>query len=150
MGRTEEPLAERPDAVVYTSVDRRVLATILIHMQAQGTFPKTMSEMIRAITETFCEWTVRCGAQPIESLEEAARILRENFKASLNPGNRYSKNLLQKLEEQDERGIDSLPMPRGRKPQWSDADALRMQAAAEKALNDPRIQKLLNNNGEEH
>lgn len=118
------------DAVVYASIDRKILATILTHMHANNVYPRSMSDMIRGIVETFEEWARRNGAIPIETTEEATQILREHLKASLNPAHRLGKKLLNNLEQEElgEFMYGPVPKSRGRQGKWDESDDARTRA----------------------
>lgn len=129
-------MAKEPDAVVYASIDRKVLATILTYMHANNTYPRSMSDMIRGIVETFEDWVLRNGAEKVGTTEEATQILREHLKASLNPGHRLGKKLLNNLEQEEleEFTYGPIPGPRGRKGKWDESDDARTRALIEANL----------------
>jgi len=109
-----------------------------------------MSELIRIIVDVFDSWLDKKGIPVIESTHEATAITDSMFKASLNAGNRKKKNLLKNFQQDEELTFDGpIPKPRGRQPQWSEADAERMRKVAEKSLMTPKMQELLKQHKEE-
>jgi uncharacterized damage-inducible protein DinB len=94
-------MEKKSDAVVYTTIDRKTLAKIAIHIQENGKHLKSMSEMLRIVVDIFESWIDRNGAKPITSTHEATNILQNMFRASLNPGNRLKHKLLENLQEDE-------------------------------------------------
>lgn len=98
-------MINKTDAVVYTTANRKTLAKVALYIQGTGTHLRSMSEMVRLVLETFETWIDKKGTQDVTSTHEATEILQNMFRASLNPGNRRSKQLLENLQ-QDEPEVD--------------------------------------------
>ena len=140
---------ERMDTVVQTALNRKMLAKAALHLQHNGVPLRSMSELLREIVTIFDAIITQQGAQEVFSTEEASEILQNMFKAALNPGDKYLKSFLKNLQDEtgrveaDEMKFNSLPYPRGRRPKWSSDDDKRLRSAAEEALANPKMQKLL-------
>jgi hypothetical protein len=149
MERKGNRLDKRTDAVVYSTADHKKLARAAIFIQETGVHLRSISETIRIIMDTFDDWLDKKGIPTIETTHEATAILQHMFRASLNPGDRKKKTLLENLQKDEELDFDPLPKPRGRQPNWTEADAERMRLVAEKSLMTPKMQELLKQYGKE-
>jgi hypothetical protein len=136
-------LLKKTDAVVYSTLERTKLARAAVYIQGAGVHLKSISELVRIIVDTFDNWLDKSGVPPIETTHEASAILQHMFNASLNPGDRRKKVLLENLQQDEELDFDPLPKPRGRQPNWTENDDKRLQNAANKALETPRIKQML-------
>jgi len=140
---------DRLDTVVQTALNRKMVARIARNMQQHGANLRSMSELLREVFLIHNAILDQQGVETVDTTEEADAILKDMFDVKLNPGDKYLKSFLKNLQEEsgrveaDEMKFNSIPMPRGRQPKWTDADAVRMRAAAEKAVMSPKMQEML-------
>lgn len=102
MERKGSRLASKTDAVVYMTADRKTLARTAVYIESTGVHLNSMSGMLRIVLETFDTWLDKKGVPEIGSTHEATEILRNMFRASLNPGNRKQRQLLDNLQADEE------------------------------------------------
>jgi len=102
MERKGSEVVKETDAVVYSTMDHRKLARAALYIEGTGVHLNSISEMIRIIEDTFDSWLDKKGIPTIESTHEAKKILQHMFKASLNPGGRKGKTLLENLQKDEE------------------------------------------------
>ena len=137
-------MRSKPDAVIYTTANRKTLATIAVHMQANGFNPRSMSEMIRMVIEIYEGLILKHEAEPIESTIEATEILTRMFRASLDARGRFKNNMLENIQEEE---LASEPTTRAVKPnrtstKWTESDQRRLMENAERALRNQEILKI--------
>lgn len=140
------------DFIVQTTIDRKIMATLARFFESQGADIRSISELARLTHETLANIAAtKLGIEEVTSTAEATEILqRLTYGTSLLNNRRYGAGHLKNLQNeaiedslQFESEVAKLPRTRGRQPSWTETDALKMRQAAERALNDPRIKKLL-------
>ncbi len=87
------PLNYKGDVLVQVWVDSRVLATLMHWLDAQGTYPTYMSQVVRRPLEVLTDVLVNGGdATLIDNTIEAREMLQRRFKVDLSRGGRGEKN----------------------------------------------------------
>jgi len=136
---------ERLDTVVQTALNRKMVARVARNMQQHGASLRSMSELLREVFLIHNAILDQQGVETIDTTEEADAILKDMFDVKLNPGDKYLKSFLKNLQEEsgrveaDEMKFNSIPMPRGRHPKWTESDEARLQ----KAVMTPKMQEML-------
>lgn len=146
------------DTSVQTTVDGRVMATILEFLEQQGADIRSVSELGRLSHEMLAEILVsKLGAREVTDIDEAEKMIqRITYGTSLFNNRKVGAARLKNHQNaamedslQFEEGISSLPKPRGRQPQWSAADDARLRKVAEQTIVTPKMQELLKKYGKE-
>jgi hypothetical protein len=87
------PLNYKGDVLVQVWVDSRILATLMHWLDAQGTYPTYMSQVVRRPLEVLTDVLVNGGdATLIDNTVEAREMLQRRFKVDLSRGGRGEKN----------------------------------------------------------
>ena len=92
------PLNYKGDVLVQVWVDSRVLATLMHWLDAQGTYPAYMSQVVRRPLEVLTDVLVNGGdATLIDNTVEAREMLQRRFKVDLSRGGRGEKNKIHNI-----------------------------------------------------
>jgi len=140
------------DTSVQTTVDGRVMATILEFLEQQGADIRSVSELGRVSHEMLAEILVsKLGAREVTDVDEAeAMVQRITYGTSLFNNRRVGAARLKNHQNaaiedslQFDEATSLLPKSRGRQPNWTEADDARLRAAAKKTITSPKIQEML-------
>jgi len=85
------------DAIVQTRTKKVTLATGLSFFHSKGVHPRSLSELVRLMLETFSEQLVIQHLAPQPSIEEAEYLLHTNL-GSTNPSGRAFKGFVLNLQ----------------------------------------------------
>ena len=107
-----------------------------------------IGHLTRLTFETLALLVVKyAGAREITNTAEATAILQKiSYGTAFLQADKYASAALKNMQldaEADTEEFIPIPKGRGRKPHWDETDDVRLRASAEKALANPKIQKLL-------
>jgi hypothetical protein len=140
------------DMIVQTTVDRRVMDVLRNFLEGNGADIRSISELARLSLETLASIAVNKFNVPetLDSTEATENLQRITYGSALLNNRRQGSKFLENLQTsakadgvQFDEAVAMLPKTRGRTPQWTEADAERMKAVAEKALESSRIKALM-------
>jgi len=130
------------------TVDRCKMATLAIFFEQGDNRVRSISQLTRLAIETLEQLLVeKLGVERITDTAEATRLLKRlSYGKAFLESDRYASAALKNMNvdaETDTQEFEELPKPRGRQPNWSEADASRMREVAERALSSQKMQQLL-------
>jgi len=92
------PRSYKGDVLTQVWMDSRMLATLTRALEANGTFPRFMSEVVREGVYAVVENLVENGVvEMVEDTRDAREMLERRFRINLNNGGRGMKNVVHNL-----------------------------------------------------